>query len=218
MSNDITVYLFQTASQQPKDVSQAAHSFVRRHIAQITDRDPDRLVFGRTKQGKPYAQNAGICFNLSHSGNMVAAAFAECEIGVDIEAVRPVNLRIAEGYFTESDRRYLAQAVDEQERRYRFFALWTAKEAYLKLHGAGLSGGLGFSVAEERGLLTTVVSERFPAAEVFHRFISGERFGTDSGCDAVCSLVQYSLSLCSDRINNVIFEHDDLTNEKSFYS
>lgn len=203
MKNDIAVYLFQTASHKPKDVSRAAYGFVRDHIAQITGCDPERLVFGRTRQGKPYIENESVCFNLSHSGNVVAAAFSECEIGVDIEAVHPANLRIAERYFAENDRRYLALAVSEQDRLNRFFALWTAKEAYLKRHGAGLSGGLDFSVADENGLLTTVASESFPAAEIFYRSVSGENFGPNVWLQTVSCPVQYSLSLCADRMNDV---------------
>lgn len=203
MKNDVSIYLFQTASHAPREVSQAAHRFVRERIAQMTGEDPERLVFVRTQHGKPCVENSSIWFNLSHSGNVVAAAFAECEIGVDIEVVRPINLRIAERYFAESDRRYLALAESEQDRLNRFFALWTAKEAYLKRHGAGLSGGLDFPVADENGLLTTVASESFPAAGIFYRSVSGENFGPNARLSTAGCSAQYSLSLCADRLNDV---------------
>ena len=203
MKNDITVYLFQTVSHSPKEVSQAAYCFVRQHIAEVTGSDPERLVFGRTGQGKPYIEKEGICFNLSHSGNTVAIALSECEIGVDIEEVRPANLRIAERYFAESDRRYLALAADEQDKLNRFFALWTAKEAYLKRYGAGLSGGLDFSVADENGLLTRVASEGFPPAGIFYRCLCGEDFGLHAPFHTASGSVRYILSVCADRTENV---------------
>ena len=204
MNNDITVCLFQTGCHTSKEISRSAHDFVRQHIARLTDTDPMQLVFGRTKQGKPYVENAGIFFNLSHSNGVVAAAFSPCEIGVDIEAVRPVNLRIAERYFSDCDRRYLAQAVDQEDAFHRFFAMWTAKEAYLKRHGAGLAGGLGFSVADESGLLPIVVSENFPASEMFFRFMNGEN-GDQVDGNTFKDAAPYCLSLCSDRIDRVFF-------------
>ena len=206
MKQDISVYLWQAASQGHqghREVSQAAHDFVRRHIAQLTGREPSQLVFGRTKRGKPYVDNAGICFNISHSGGVVAAAFSECEIGVDIEALRPVNERIAARYFAASDRRYLAMTADPQERRRRFFEMWTAKEAYLKRFGVGLSGGLDFPVADENGRLSAVASDHLPSAEIYYRFVSEEEFFTDGQGGTAKDAVQYGLSVCADCIGKV---------------
>jgi len=95
------------------------------------------LVFG--EKGKPHIANlSNIHFNISHSGNYVVCAVAPAELGIDVERVRNVNLRIAERFFSQPEIDDL-MALDEDKRMPYFITLWTIKESYLKAIGRGLT-------------------------------------------------------------------------------
>ncbi len=91
--------------------------------------------------GKPrLAGEAGPCFNLSHAGELAVIAVAGFEVGVDIEALRsgPAALDAARLACTPAEAAALAR-LPAGSRADAFLGLWTAKEAYLKGLGVGLS-------------------------------------------------------------------------------
>ena len=95
------------------------------------------LVFG--EKGKPHIGNlSDVHFNISHSGNYVVCAVSKTEVGIDVERIRKVNLRIAERFFSHSEIHDL-MARDEADRMHYFITLWTIKESYLKAIGRGLT-------------------------------------------------------------------------------
>lgn len=95
------------------------------------------LTFG--EKGKPHISNlSNIHFNISHSGNYVVCAVSEKELGIDVERIRKVNLRVAERFFSPSEISDL-MAQPENLRMHYFITLWTIKESYLKAIGKGLS-------------------------------------------------------------------------------
>lgn len=95
------------------------------------------LVFG--EKGKPHIANlANIHYNISHSGHYVVCAVAPTEIGIDVERIRKVNLRVAERFFSPSEIEDLMASEEENRMRY-FITLWTIKESYLKAIGRGLT-------------------------------------------------------------------------------
>jgi 4'-phosphopantetheinyl transferase len=95
------------------------------------------LVFG--EKGKPHIGNLPeVHFNISHSGYYVVCAVAATEVGIDVERVRKVNLRIAERFFSAPELNDL-MALDEESRKQYFITLWTIKESYLKAIGRGLT-------------------------------------------------------------------------------
>lgn len=95
--------------------------------------DPTAIYYG--EKGKPYVN--GLYFNLSHSGGRVALAVSSAPVGCDIELIRRAPARV-ERKFTQSERESLSRFTGAERDR-AFFALWTAKESYLKMTGEGLS-------------------------------------------------------------------------------
>lgn len=91
----------------------------------------------QTQNGKPYLLDAPLCFNLSHSGEITAVAVSEFEVGLDIQKREERN--------ASAIQKRLTPAEQEED----FFAVWTAKEAYVKLRGGTLAGML--SPLEFRG-------------------------------------------------------------------
>ena len=74
-----------------------------------------------------------IHYNISHSGEIVTAAVSEKSIGIDVECKTDKDFRITGRMFADEDNKYIA---DSQE---RFREVWTAKEAFLKCTGKGIS-------------------------------------------------------------------------------
>lgn len=97
---------------------------------------------GSTKPQLARHQNpADWRFNVSHSGEYAVLALVQGRaVGVDIERMRAaVNWRgVAHTAFSASERAALL-AASPLHRLDTFYRLWTAKEAYLKACGAGLS-------------------------------------------------------------------------------
>lgn len=90
--------------------------------------------------GKPFfAAAPEICFNVSHSGQMVMAAFSDTAVGCDIEKISAVNLAIADRFFCKSEAEAVREMKTEAEKQMKFFRYWTLKESFLKATGLGLS-------------------------------------------------------------------------------
>lgn len=101
-----------------------------------------QLSFHLGASGKPYIDNLPVHFNLSHSGRLVACGISDQEIGVDIQEKRSGNhRRLWERFFTEEEKALLKCCCSVEEEETLFYRLWTAKEAYGKLTGRGLTGG-----------------------------------------------------------------------------
>ncbi len=127
---------------------------------------PEEISFGRDSLGKPYASGLDIHFNISHSGDYAVCAVSECPIGIDVEHIRPVNLRPARAVCSEAELRYIfGKAPSEEDFGYtedrgrlrRFFEIWTGKEAAVKLTGRGIGDIRNTAVPE--GINTYVCEE-----------------------------------------------------------
>ncbi len=118
-----------------------ARGGMRERLASYGKSAPDQLHFAANAYGKPYltGENTGLCFNLSHSLDLAALAVTyHCEIGVDIEIIRPIEEEIAETFFSPRERADLA-SLPPAERERGFFQAWTRKEAFVKALGQGLA-------------------------------------------------------------------------------
>ena len=118
----------------------------------------------RSERGKPYLANRKDLFlSVSHSGNYFVCAFAPCEIGVDLQEIKhargetpesapPRFKKMAARFFHPSEAAYL-----ESDTYLRFFRIWTAKEAYVKLTGQGIDNDFSnISILPEDGSLPEI--------------------------------------------------------------
>ncbi len=120
-------------------------------LSKCSQRLPHEWRFVKNQHGKPELEgfqnqtNFGGCldFNLSHSGDWIALAFADVKVGVDIQKIKPdvSFLKIAKRFFHVTERQKL-QARGTLHQPNEFFKLWTLKEAYLKAVGTGIAGGM----------------------------------------------------------------------------
>jgi 4'-phosphopantetheinyl transferase len=101
-------------------------------------------------------------FNLSHSGEAALIAIAERRaVGVDLEDLRrDVDFELLTAHSLAQAEYAWISSLPPESRREAFYTCWTAKEAYIKARGDGLSFGLkDFETlpdAESDGLRLTV--------------------------------------------------------------
>ena len=130
-----------------------SHGILRELLSRYLNTRPECVALTTGPFGKPQlAESCGgkeLRFNMSHSGAMALYAFSlDRELGVDLEQFRsiPDRDRIIARFFSGSERKFLS-TLPAHEREEAFFRFWTAKEAYIKGTGKGLSQPLdGFSV------------------------------------------------------------------------
>ncbi|WP_425144796.1 4'-phosphopantetheinyl transferase family protein [Deinococcus sp.] len=122
----------------------AAAHLKRSVLAQSVGLPPADLRFQTGPNGKPFlaaGQNPhDLRFNLTHSGQLALLAVTRgAELGIDLERLRAVQWRgVAAQVFSQSERHTLRHTPPARQPQV-FFDHWTAKEAYLKALGCGLS-------------------------------------------------------------------------------
>ena len=126
-----------------RDQFVAVRGWLRRLLGAYLHCAPNDIRFALGPQGKPHLDDEGsnLHFNVSHSGDVGLLAFSRGgELGVDVErdegSVDVVEL--ARSCFSETEQRSF-DSLPIHRRRERFFQLWSAKEAYIKARGGGLS-------------------------------------------------------------------------------
>jgi 4'-phosphopantetheinyl transferase len=123
----------------------AARGTLRQLLAEYLGTEAFRIAFSYAKNGKPelsagFQSGRGIEFNVAHSNQVCAFAFANRRaVGIDIEFIREnVDVEgIARRFFSTFEQQSLAQ-LSGPEKYTGFFNCWTRKEAYVKALGAGL--------------------------------------------------------------------------------
>lgn len=103
---------------------------------------PELPEIAASPEGKPhFPGHPEICFNISHSGEMLALAVGNTAQGIDIERVRARKNQdgLERRVLSDEERAWLSSA-DESARAADFCMLWTLRECLLKLSGRGLGG------------------------------------------------------------------------------
>lgn len=138
--------------------------------------------------GKPFFEAVnGLYFNISHSENLVVCAFANNEIGIDVEKIREFPNEILENIYTSNEKQFIHSSGDIDRAS---FLIWTVKESYLKYKGLGIAHlDKVFDVVREGKLIESFEGVKFEQVQL---------------CD------DYVTTLCS---NN----HDNLTVERYYY-
>ena len=127
------------------------------------------LHFGASSYGKPYAIVGGIDapveFNVSHSGNHGLIALGRgYRLGIDLEEFTTERKLpgLIEAVMGPEEQAELADLPDS-EALYRFYRLWTCKEALVKALGTGFSTDISrFQVPADLRLGRNVGTFRFP--------------------------------------------------------
>ena len=122
---------------------------------------PADVAFEYGTHGKPMlggGYESSLKFNVSHSDGVALIAISHgVEVGIDVEAIRPMADadQIAARFFSPREKAELRGLPSAS-----FFTCWTRKEAYLKARGHGL--------AQELRAFTVTVSSGVPPVVVDH--------------------------------------------------
>ncbi len=141
------IYLLKSRDKTKKAVSKCAYDFLF-SLAQerLNIKTKPRLTY--ESNGKPFFEDyPDFYFNISHCEDLVAVAVSKKPVGVDIEILRDVNLKIAGRFFSVKETRTTQTSRD-------FLYVWTRKEALLKRTGEGLKGIRGADVLENNEIKT----------------------------------------------------------------
>ncbi|HVH67071.1 MAG TPA: 4'-phosphopantetheinyl transferase superfamily protein [Gemmatimonadales bacterium] len=133
------------AFDRDRDRFVVARARLRQLLASRLDVLPEAVELEYGAHGKPALAgrfaDSDLRFNVSHSDDLAVYAFASGrEIGVDVEAIRPLRDAdsIAARFFSSRETAaYLA--LDPGDRPLGFYQCWTRKEAFIKALGEGFS-------------------------------------------------------------------------------
>lgn len=118
----------------------------RKAIAEWCHVSEEEVQFGLSEYGKPFVIGLDMEFNISHSGDMVVCAVDDKPIGIDVEQIRPIDMKVAK-YICKGKELIYIWGYDPSEDDFimtsnseiltRFFEVWTRKEAFGKCIGIG---------------------------------------------------------------------------------
>jgi 4'-phosphopantetheinyl transferase len=122
-----------------KNLYTISHAFLNRELSRRTNISFEDLVIATNQFDKPYICDNSFFFNLSHSNNSWSIGFCkEADIGIDIEWIKDNKnfTDIISHYFTVEEQKNVTEAPLPL---YKFYEIWTRKEAILKAIGLGLN-------------------------------------------------------------------------------
>ena len=98
----------------------------------------------RKENGQPYLTGCSLYVSITHCEDLVACAVSENPVGIDLEKIRPVDLKLCRHVCQPEEKAYVLGSHPEGQCReekvlQRFFEIWTAKEAYFKKCGTGIT-------------------------------------------------------------------------------
>lgn len=129
-----------------RDISSEA--LVRLAAEAYTGKSCRDAAIDRTERGKPFFRDERLpFFSLSHSGGLLLCAMGDAPCGLDVQAhefstgKRAVSrlFRLAERYFHPAETERLKRSATPER---DFFALWAARESYVKYTGEGITKSL----------------------------------------------------------------------------
>lgn len=140
-------------------------------LSQYQKKNPLSIEIQKNTDGKPIlakkSRPLALEFNISHSDDICLIAISRnLEVGIDVEAVKPLTELEALAKTFLSERELTAfTAANPEKKRDMFYDIWSAKEALLKSVGCGLkvhpnqidleqvSGRKAFSVKDNSNLI-----------------------------------------------------------------
>lgn len=125
--------------------SLAGDMLVKKYLSKLYGTPEEKIEIKKGAHGKPYVLNLPAHFNVSHSGDYTVVAISDRPIGIDIEVIKDFSAILAKKLFNEDELKYISGTSSTRKKslmQKSFFEIWTAKEAYLKYLGTGISGGV----------------------------------------------------------------------------
>lgn len=136
-------YIDRLKHKQDQDRSLAAELLLQQLLHRM---DIDTAVLHRKENGQPYLTGCDLQVSISHSHSKVACAVSRSPVGIDIERMDPIKLQMCRHVCTPEEKAYVLSGTSEDvfcqdpAVLQRFYEVWTAKEAWFKKLGTGITG------------------------------------------------------------------------------
>ena len=137
-----------------------SQGFAKEKISEEYNIPKSEIIFSVSDRGKPYCKShPHIYFSLSHSGNFVALAISDKEVGIDIEKFRPAKENLINRICSQNE----IDAISLSKKTHiKFTEIWTKKEAYLKALGTGIDRELSSIDTTDKNLnFVTEINDEF---------------------------------------------------------
>lgn len=143
----------------------AARGLLRRILSHYTGEKPEELKFRYNPNGKPGLANNKVCFNLSHSGDIVLYAVTlNKPVGIDVEKIENIDHKeLARQYFSEQEANTIL-GLPEGQQKEAFYRCWARKEAFAKAEGGDISQLLGRGIDTSKWFIADLDLESCIAA------------------------------------------------------
>ncbi len=104
------------------------------------------VVLHCDERGKPFLEDTKYHISIAHCDDRIVCAADTQPIGIDIERIRPIRTTVIRRVCTADEQRYVyrdsvprtTECTDVSQLE-RFFEIWTAKEAFFKKVGTGIT-------------------------------------------------------------------------------
>lgn len=83
--------------------------------------------------GKPHLTAKNAFFNISHTQNAIACATSTCPIGIDLEKIKLINLKLAKKICCQAELTNFLKLTNQQKKIY-LIKIWTMKESFSKMN------------------------------------------------------------------------------------
>ena len=102
----------------------------------------------RLPNGRPILSGEKLFISIAHCEDNVVCAVSEKPIGIDIERIKPIKLSLTKRFCVSEELDYIVGNTpysetlpycEDKEILNRFYEIWTAKEAYFKMLGTGIT-------------------------------------------------------------------------------
>ena len=97
--------------------------------------------------GRPYLSDPSYFISISHSDEMAVAVICENSVGIDIEKIRELDLKLVKRVCTVREAEYVKNGENPS---LNFLEIWTAKEAYFKKEGTGITNLKSVDILDKR--------------------------------------------------------------------
>lgn len=136
MTEERRAYLDTVSNKEKKLASVCGEWCIKKLVSEFADIKAEDITVLRTEKGKPYLKDLPFHISISHSSDLVAVAVSRFPVGIDMEKIKDRDLKLCRKVCTEKDNAIIKNSHNPIE---DFYKIWTAKEAYFKKEGTGIT-------------------------------------------------------------------------------
>lgn len=161
------------------------------------------IVFKYNEFMKPYIDYENVYFNISHSENVILGIIDENQVGVDVEKIADINIKIAEQFFSINEINYIYKNPNMKK---SFYDIWTRKESFIKAIGTGLNTSLDSFDASENVIKFNGYYYYLNNINIFKEYVGAV---CSRGKETIYNIINISILDFIDEIENMNFHNID---------